>query len=68
MSVEPPQIGDGEVDEKIKEWWQWDKVLHSVSARLQFIRCCIMCSLGFYTVQCNGFVPMFWGSMLPLFS
>jgi hypothetical protein len=38
MSVELPLVGDGELDKKIEEWLQWDKVLHIVSARLQFIR------------------------------
>jgi len=25
--MELPSVGVGELDEKIKEWWQWDKVI-----------------------------------------
>jgi hypothetical protein len=27
MNVELPSIGDGELDKKIEEWLQWDKVI-----------------------------------------
>jgi hypothetical protein len=27
MNVEVPLVGDGDLDEKIKEWLQWDKVI-----------------------------------------
>jgi hypothetical protein len=27
MNIEFPLVGDAEIDKKIKEWQQWDKVL-----------------------------------------
>lgn len=28
MNVEFPLVGDAEIDEKVNEWQQWDKVLY----------------------------------------